>query len=209
MTRAINCWGRQAGMALIASLILLLSLTLLALAAMQNTSLEERMAGNLRAEGIAFQAAEAALRSGEAWLDRQAALPAAVDTGTGDAVPDLWLAGDDKAGAGPYSLFGKNSGKTPWWAYWSQQNWLDRGDTFPTGLGGDLVFVDSTSEKLAGQDQLPRFVIEEDGYQRQTLVVGQQQDAGAQLNRFRITARGVDAGGRGEVLLQTKFLRRF
>lgn len=51
-------------MALITGLIFMVVLTLLALAAMRTTTLEERMSGNARDRDMAFQAAEAALRAG-------------------------------------------------------------------------------------------------------------------------------------------------
>ncbi|MBU1265774.1 MAG: pilus assembly PilX family protein [Thiobacillus sp.] len=56
---------RQSGMALITGLIFMVVLTLLALAAMRTTTLEERMSGNASDRDLAFQAAEAALRAGE------------------------------------------------------------------------------------------------------------------------------------------------
>jgi type IV pilus assembly protein PilX len=52
-------------MALITGLIFMVVLTLLALAAMRTTTLEERMSGNARDRDMAFQSAEAALRAGE------------------------------------------------------------------------------------------------------------------------------------------------
>jgi type IV pilus assembly protein PilX len=58
--------SRQSGAVLIISLIVLLLLTLIGVSSVQTTSLEEKMAGNLRDKNIAFQAAEAALRQGEA-----------------------------------------------------------------------------------------------------------------------------------------------
>lgn len=65
---------RQRGAVLITGLIFLVVLTLLGTTALQGTLLEEKMAGNLRDETLAFQAAEAALRSGEAFLE-QVAIP--------------------------------------------------------------------------------------------------------------------------------------
>lgn len=56
---------RQRGIALVVVLLLLLIVTLIGLAAMRGTLLQERMAGNVAARGIAFQAAEAALREAE------------------------------------------------------------------------------------------------------------------------------------------------
>lgn len=59
---------RQAGVALITGLIFLVMLTLIALTAMQSTTLEERMAGNSRSRDAAFQGAEAAVRAAEVVL---------------------------------------------------------------------------------------------------------------------------------------------
>src|SRR3546814_12700111 len=58
--------AQQRGVALVIVLILLLVMTLLGLASMRGTLLEERMSGNLFDRSLAFQAAEAALRPGEA-----------------------------------------------------------------------------------------------------------------------------------------------
>lgn len=64
----------QRGAALIVSLVFLLIMTVLGVTAIRNTTLEERMAGNLRDSNLAFQAAEAALREGEELLT-QATIP--------------------------------------------------------------------------------------------------------------------------------------
>lgn len=55
----------QAGSALIISLVFLLLLTIVGVASMQNSTLEERMTGNASDKNRAFQAAEAGLRAGE------------------------------------------------------------------------------------------------------------------------------------------------
>lgn len=60
--------GQQRGAVLIVSLIMLLILTLLGVAAMQTTTMEERMAGSMHAHNIAFQSAEMGLRQGEVAL---------------------------------------------------------------------------------------------------------------------------------------------
>lgn len=60
--------SRQRGMVLIIALIILLSLTILGVASMSTTSMQERMAANEHDRQIAFQAAEAALREGESFV---------------------------------------------------------------------------------------------------------------------------------------------
>lgn len=58
----------QRGSVLVISLIILLLLTMLGLSNMRTTTVEERMASNLRDHNLAFQAAESALRAGEQFV---------------------------------------------------------------------------------------------------------------------------------------------
>ncbi|WP_275097937.1 pilus assembly PilX family protein [Sedimenticola hydrogenitrophicus] len=74
-------YTQQGGAVLLVSLIFLILLTILGVSAMQTTLLQERMAGNMRDLNLAFQASEAALRGGEAWL------PA--NTATAEAASEL------------------------------------------------------------------------------------------------------------------------
>ncbi len=63
---------KQSGVVLIVSLIFLVILTLVGVTAMNVTSLEERMSANFKDQQLAFQAAEAALKEAEDWLDENA-----------------------------------------------------------------------------------------------------------------------------------------
>lgn len=58
--------GRQRGVALIVALVLLLVVTVIGLASMRSTSLQERMSANMVDRSLAFQRAESALRAAEA-----------------------------------------------------------------------------------------------------------------------------------------------
>lgn len=60
--------ARQRGATLVVVLILLLLMTLLGLASLRSTILEERMTSNLLDRSLAFQVAEAGLREAEATL---------------------------------------------------------------------------------------------------------------------------------------------
>lgn len=84
----------QRGAALITGLIFMVVLTLLVVSAMRGTILEERMAGNARDADLAFQAAEAALRTGEQKLTA-AVPPTFAVTGpylaVGSRNDDYWL----------------------------------------------------------------------------------------------------------------------
>ena len=77
---------------MVISLVMLLLLTLIGVTAIQVTSLQEKMASNARDANIAFQAAEGALRQGEANIETIVALAAFNGTagllGLANAEPD-------------------------------------------------------------------------------------------------------------------------
>lgn len=79
------------GVALFISLVLLLVLTILGVSVVQTTSLEIRMARNEQDTLLAFEAAESALRDGEAALEATTSIFAYNDAGAGGLwdMPDL------------------------------------------------------------------------------------------------------------------------
>lgn len=72
--------NRQSGAALIVALIFLLLMTLLSTSSMRSSTMQERMAGNMRDWNLGFQGAEASLRSAEAFLLATNILPEFDDT---------------------------------------------------------------------------------------------------------------------------------
>ncbi len=65
----------QKGAVLAVSLLILLIMTIIGVSALQTTTLEERMAGNLLDQRMAFQTAEAALRVAEGQIESLVAYP--------------------------------------------------------------------------------------------------------------------------------------
>jgi type IV pilus assembly protein PilX len=75
--------SNQRGAALIVVLVLLLAMTMLGLASLRGTIMEERMSANMYDRSLAFQAAEAALREAESALmvpGVRASFPTAADS---------------------------------------------------------------------------------------------------------------------------------
>lgn len=70
---------RQRGATLIVALVLLVVVTLLGVASLRGVLLQERMAANQYDRSLAFQAAEAALRAAEAYVETNVPVP----TGSG------------------------------------------------------------------------------------------------------------------------------
>lgn len=89
-----SMFGRQRGASLIVVLILLLLMTVMGLAVLRGTTMEERMTANLYDRSLSFQATESALRQGEA-LARATAVSAVPTSGCTNGVcslPDPTLA---------------------------------------------------------------------------------------------------------------------
>lgn len=82
---------KQNGSVLVIVIVMLVVLTLMAVVGMQTTSIQERMAANMIDRNVSIQAAEAALREAEAFL--QSAVLPAFDGTEGLHQPDrsLWL----------------------------------------------------------------------------------------------------------------------
>ena len=79
---------KQTGATLIVSLLILLVMTLLGVTAMQTNILEEKMSGNSKDVSLSLQAAEAALREAEAYVETIVSPAAAFDGNTAWLYPD-------------------------------------------------------------------------------------------------------------------------
>jgi len=179
----------QQGAVLIISMIMLLLLTILGIASMRNTGLEERMAGNARDNHLAFEAAEAALIDAERFLDTVAV------TGPFD------LTGNDGLYAGDVEL------EAAYPVYEDIQNYVDwtGGDA---NRGFRTATIIGTGEGLASP---PRYVIQltgmpkGEGADNINLQNYGQGTGGGQVGLFRITARGTGGSDNSVVFLQTVY----
>ena len=68
MMRRCAVYGRQRGLVLVTTLLLLVVVTLLALGMFRSFGLDEKIAGNMRDKQLALQAAESAQNYAEYWL---------------------------------------------------------------------------------------------------------------------------------------------
>jgi len=127
---------KQQGAVLIIALVMLLILTLLGVSVMESSVVEERMAGNNLDRNIAFQAAEASLRAGEAQVASFGNRPEPVNGVASGSVSIL----DTIA-----PILGGNTAS--WWAG-QPETWWDT-----NGIKYDKKFEGTLKE--------PRYVIEE------------------------------------------------
>jgi type IV pilus assembly protein PilX len=170
--------ARQRGVALFIALVVLLIITILGVAGLQTTTLEERMAAASRDRDIAFQAAESALSQAEAFIET---------LGPGDLAQFQNNAG---------GLYVPPVGATaPEW--WDVVSWSG---------GGGITVATSVPGPVAAQPQyiiehVTTIVPAEDSLNLSNIGAS----VGAPTEIFRITAYGVGGSDRAEVLLQATY----
>jgi len=181
MRRHIPALQRPSGASLVVVLILLLVMTLLGLAVLRGTLLEERMSANLLDRSQNFQAAEAALREAEAlvaagtWGPNPPAAGAACATG---------MCGSPAAGTADRATDAAFAG------------WRNAVVNLNNGLAG-------------AQAVQPQFFVEHGGWSETWFECNlDAKYRGSDLcirPAYRITARS-EADGRASVILQSNFI---
>lgn len=170
--------NNEKGAVLITGLILLLVLTLLGVAALQGTTLQERMAGNLEQQDLAFQAAEAGLRDAEAFLNNTVVLPAFNNNG------------------GYYQPAAVGSAPR-----WQTVDWNAAPGNYLTYQAGDL----GNPPPYPLPRYIIEFMAEVDISGSDSLKFAPAADDTPGI--FRISSRGVSPNGRSTVILQSTFIR--
>ena len=171
---------RQRGSALVVAMLLLLATMLMAVAAVRTSSLEERMAGNLRDHQAAFQSAEAALRDGEQTIATSGAPFKPLRPGL---FTSACLTGLCRSAPG-----------APLWSNFSTSDWAS-GKTW--AYGGVTA-----ATALAGVGSAPRFAIEYQGT-LQPIEPGKPCVA-----LFLVTARAAGSSTASETILQSVYRHR-
>ena len=178
----------QEGFVLIVGLVILGLLTMLALSSMRDTTMQEKMAGASRDSGLAFQAAESALRDAENCITGTA-------TGcTFDASNDAHFTQDDAAFPEHNTLFDADT--------WEDYN--------PPGEPTDLEGVPSKAKGDAadGVNYIIRQASTVSGGAGGTEIgLGGYGDSEATESQaiYEITARGAGASGAGQSVLRVYY----
>lgn len=168
----------QRGAALVVSLLILLVMTVIGVSSMQTTILEEKMASNTREREQAFEAAEAALRGAEAFLEGTVAITSPFDTDGSDGlyddtVQELW--------------------NTVTWTAADSREYSDFSSTYATGSSNKPRYIVEhfgTTGTEVDQYNLGNY--------------GAGVGAG-EVELFRITVRGVGANNSAPVYLQSTY----
>jgi len=187
---------RQRGVVLIIALVMLLILTLIGVAGLRDTQLQERMAGGAQDRELALQAAETALREAE-----QAIASGSIVDSSSTAQYKNYEASD--GGTDNIADLQRTNSGTP---VTEAVYWRDVYDW--TGNSGNNSFIVTTS--LSGLSSQPLYVIERLPY-NYSVIPDSWNDTGAtttgstKITDYIITARGVGSTPDAVVILQSQY----
>ena len=188
MSKCTLIMVKNRGSALIIALVFLLVMTLIGTTAMQGTSQQETMAGNMRDRSLAFQAAEAALSNCLRSVQPPVAMPPALPSPPGLINPPL-AEGNDPG---------------TFWAGYFQANPLN-----PSIRLNPSIFIDGTGTTtppdppvLANVFQDPSCVIEDMNFTAENPFCLYPTS-----NCFRITARGFGGTAGAIAIVQSLYYR--
>lgn len=176
----INGYGRQDGVVLIVGLIMVLLMTVVGLAAIRGTGLQELMAGNMRDRNIAFQSAEAALSAGEGYVATE-------------NVHDMTFAENISAQGLVYDLAANDNETVDEWdaADWENAKEVDF----------DLDNVAETPRYVIEQADISDYDL------KRMLGMGATTEMPFDVRFYRISSRGVDGTGNAEAVVQSNYVK--
>lgn len=167
---------RQRGVSLIVTLVLLLFITILGLAAIRTVTQEERMATQTYDRSLAFQAAEATLRQAEVWVEASKPIPSSGCVST--VVPS--------SSAHVMVCSPPVATDTPRWADSGFASWVEA----PTVGSGNVAITPSYFVEYLGSNFPCR--------------PGNSSDP-MSCKRYRVTARVAGGDSRASIMLQSVY----
>ncbi|PCH82928.1 MAG: pilus assembly protein PilX [Piscirickettsiaceae bacterium] len=178
-----SCNLKQQGAVLAVSLIFLLVLTLLGIAGMQSTIMEEKMSGNMRDKALAFQASESGLINGET---HSQTLLSSTSPFLANCTGGLCL---------------PSTTSTPIWSDATKVNWGTATNTFAYGST-------ITATNLGLISSQPQYVVEllpepPKGV-GQSLATGKGNSIST-VEIFRVTSRGLGGSANAPVMVQSVY----
>lgn len=183
---------KQQGAVLVVSLLVLLVMTMIGLAAVQTNVLQEKMAGNMHDKNLAFQAAEAGLRAAENRLRPggfSAAQLLSCEAGNDVALTPTVVV----------ICYELNTDPEP-----------DPLDPATWSASANYTEVDAADYTQVGGQAFPRYFITSIGRQPSGGLVNQAQGTGtpptgANIIYFRVTARGTGGSVNAQSVLRSYF----
>ncbi len=180
----------EKGAVLVTGLLILAVMTILGLGSMRGTILQERMAGNLKEQASAFQAAEAALQAALTAIERSPARPGLNAWGSGSLVDGCKVTDPDGAEACSHMVA-------------VLADW--RASTTPV-QGVPLASLDGSARLGGDETPQPRVTVEE----RYVAPLDFESAAqGRGIYFYTVTALGTGQAGQSKTILQTTIPKVF
>ena len=176
----LNYPDNQRGWVLVVGLVILVMLTILSMALMKTTRLEEKMAGATRDMNLSFQAAETALRAAETFIESK------TDESFFDTTSEtngIYSQTDDE----PENLF-------------TEASWVDE---------NSRAMFDDEVEALQGVSLSPRYMIKKLGKIGSNLTITGYGDDNTAPTVFRVTVRGTGGTNNRATLLRSHYSKMF
>ncbi|MBV5284875.1 MAG: pilus assembly protein [Methyloversatilis discipulorum] len=201
MTVHLHPRARQRGATLLIALVMLVVMTLLGLASIRSTSMQERMGANLYDRSLAFQAVESALREAEARIS----INTAVTNSAGFYCPPNGVP-PSCAAPGPSATESATESETPSASSASYiERWKDPATTWASATTWWGSVDDDMKARLGGANRQPQYIIEYMGMSEDGTGCGQRGDTSCRGPRYRVTARMPPIDGLPNVVLQTNY----
>jgi type IV pilus assembly protein PilX len=193
--------GKQKGVTLIVSLVILLIMTIIGLQGISSTTLEERMARNYRDSQLSFQAAETALRDAEELVNTTSFV---MGNYSSTCVNGLCFNGTAPGTCPAANPGGIVSGNTLIDPSYTQAHWLNPA---VMGTAGNYIVYSGT---ITGVFAQPRYIIEFRCYVQADPAASAPDAATYGLTNewaemYRITALGFGASDNSRTMLQSTF----
>ena len=185
------------GAVLILGLVVLLVITMLGITGMRTTVMQERMAGNLRHNNTALQAAEAALQAGLAYIGNQTAPPHA-DSGGSEHVWPACTVNAANADVQAGACVGLATVLDDW-----------RGDLASVSAGSsyqDILGELGDSGNLPGVVEQPRIYIE---VRYVPPLDAEEAARGAGVHYYTVTAVGFGGSAKARAIVQSTVAKVF
>lgn len=175
-------YRNERGFVLALALTFLLLLTILGITAMSTSSLQEKMAQNIKDKNLSFHAAESALRHVETWLDDPNVKPDPYAVSATDGIHNAW--------------------DPPTAPFWKSINWLSDSDIVLYPLRPD---GSSNGGDLFGLASQPQYILELIHIGDCPVVLMNLPGEGKKCQVFRITGRGVGGTSAATSMVQTTY----
>lgn len=195
--------SRQRGATLLIALVMLIVMTLLGLASIRSSSMQERMGANLYDRSLAFQAVESALREAEARISAGTV----VTNSNGFYCPPNGIP-PSCAAPGPSATESapETEGETPASATVSYiERWKDSSTQWAAATTWWGSVDDDMKARLGGANRRPEYIIEYMGQSEDGTGCGRSGSTSCRGPRYRVTARMPPVEGLPNVVLQTSY----